>query len=107
MQPKEPMEKSSQSSKPLEKFVNNSEKGSTNKHDEARKREERKEKYKAMKKMEKDFKSSITTGDVLNRCDRCGKFLRSVAKFCSIACTEAADRDRLAILNKEEEDVVY
>jgi hypothetical protein len=107
MLPKEPMERSSPFSKQSETSVNNSEKGSTNKHDGTREREERAQKYKAMKRMEKKFKESVNTADVPKRCNRCGKFLRSVSDFCSNTCAQAAEKDRLAILNKEEEDVIY
>jgi hypothetical protein len=107
MQPNEPKERSSQFSKQSETFVNNSEKDSTNKHDEAREKQERTQKYKAMQRMKKDFKSSVNTGNVLRRCENCGKFLQSVSSVCSSTCAQAVEEARLATLNKEEEDVVY
>ena len=95
MQPNEPTGRSKESFKQSEKFVNSNEKDSTNKRRETIKR----------KAMEDRFKSTVNSP---RRCPRCGRYLVSERDvYCSDECFQIVRKQRLEVLNKEEEDVVY
>lgn len=105
MQPNKPTGRSSQFSKQLGELDNSREKDSINKHEKALDRQERKDKYLKTKENYSKVKESMKTP---KRCERCGKFtVDSDALFCSMECIQADKVETLAILNKEEDDIVY
>jgi predicted nucleic acid-binding Zn ribbon protein len=55
--------------------------------------------------MEDRFKSTVNSP---RRCPRCGRYLVSERDvYCSDECFQIVRKQRLEVLNREEEDVVY